>query len=370
MRDLIRANMGLLLVGAATFVMMGAGQSMYGPALPAFARDLGLGDARAAWLISAHWIGCAFGVGLMYFRGASVKLRLTVAVMALGAALIALGLGVWVTFLGALVFGTGYGAATVVFNPRVLRAFGARGTSMLSLLNASFGLGAIVAPLVFIWMGSVPARGFGLVAAVIVVIWFFAGHAESGPDDVKTTNRTGAYRPMLGLQLFAVFGIGIEACLIGLGPTALIATGMDEADAARRLSAFFVTFLGARVTLVFMAHLVAPFSLYLGAMILLSLLAFMGTLLDPGACFMLMGGAAGIFFPSFYVAASRSMGDDPRVASTIIAAGLVGGISSPILLAPAVVHLGDRGFFWVIAGVSAAVAVAGLIARQRLPALR
>ena len=68
--------------------------------------------------------------------------------------------------------------------------------------------------------------------------------------------------------------------------------------------------------------------------------------------------------------ASRSMGDDPRVASTIIAAGLVGGISSPILLAPAVVHLGDRGFFWVIAGVSAAVAVAGLIARQRLPALR
>ncbi len=369
MRDLIRAHAGLLLAGVATFVMMGAGQSMYGPALPAFARDLALGEAQAAWLISAHWVGCAAGVGFMYAGGAAVTPRVTVAGMALGSALVATGLGVAVTFLGALVFGAGYGAATVVFNPRVLRAFGARGTSMLSLLNASFGIGAIAAPLVFVWLGSVPARAFGVVAVLAVLIWLIAGPAGRG-QGAAAPRPTGSFNPRPGLMLFAVFGIGLEACLIGLGPTALIATGVGEEDAARRLSAFFVAFLGARVALVFGAHLVAPFSLFLGAMGLAGLLGAIAAVGDPGVGFMLIGLPAGVFFPAFYVAASRAMGDDARVPATIIAAGLLGGIAAPVVMGPAVVHIGERGFFWVIAAVATGVVLAGLAARHRLPALR
>jgi MFS family permease len=371
MRDLLRANAGLLFVGVAIYVMMGAGQSMYGPALPAFARDMGLGEARVAWLISTHWIGSAVGVGFMYLRGADVTPRMTVAVMTLGATMVALGLGVWGTFLGAFVFGTGYGAATAVFNPRVLHAFGARGTSMLSLLNASFGMGAIVAPLVFVWLGSVPTRAFGLLAGMILLIWVVAGRTAGGAGNRVTAPAvSAAFRPMWGLQMFAVFGIGLEACLIGLGPTALIATGVTEDDAARRLSAFFVSFLGARVVLVFVAHLVAPFTLYLGAMIVLSVLACLGALVSPGVGFMLMGASAGVFFPSFYVAASHTMGQDPRVPSIILAGGLAGGIAAPILMGQAMPHMDGSGFFWVIAVASAVVAGLGLVARHRLPALR
>ena len=142
MKELIRANFGLLAAGVATFVMMGAGQSLYGPALPAFARNLDLSMAAAAWLVSAHWIGCAIGVGFMYFAGTRVVPRHVIATMALGAALVTFGPGRFGAFGGALVFGAGYGAATVVFNPRILRAFGDKGTAMLSLLNASFGIGA------------------------------------------------------------------------------------------------------------------------------------------------------------------------------------------------------------------------------------
>ena len=369
MRDLIRANAGLLLAGVASFVMMGAGQSMYGPALPAFARDLGLGDTQAAWLISAHWVGCAVGVGYMYVRAVGVTPRMTVAAMAMGATLIALSLGVIATFAGALVFGMGYGAATVVYNPRVLRAFGVRGTSMLSLLNACFGIGAIAAPLVFVWLGSVPARGFGVVAILAVITWLIAGPAGK-EDGSAAPVRSGTYRTMPGLLLFAVFGIGIEACLIGLGPTALIAAGVGEEDAARSLSAFFVAFLGARIVLVFGAHLVAPFSLYLGSMTLSALLCIMAAVFDPELSFMVIGGAAGVFFPAFYVAASRVMGDDPRVPATIIAAGLVGGILAPIVIGPLMPLMGERGFFWLLGFTGLVVVMAGIVARQRLPALR
>lgn len=368
MRDLIRAHAGLLLAGVASYVMMGAGQAMYGPALPAFARDLGLADAQAAWLISAHWIGCAIGVGFMYVRSAGVTPRMAIAVMIAGAALVASGLGVTATFLGALAFGAGYGSATVVFNPRVLRAFGARGTSMLSLLNASFGVGAIAAPLIFIWLGSNPGYAFGVVALMAVGVWVLAKPTE-GETASPPPRPEGSFRPRYGVLSFAAAGIGLEACLIGLGPTALIAAGVAEDDAARRLSAFFVTFLLARLALGFGAHLVAPFSLYLWAMGGMGVLCAMAALFDPGVFFMLAGAAAGMVFPTFYVAASRVMGDDPRVPAIIIAAGLVGGILAPVLVGPAMAHLGQRGFFWVIAGVAWVSVLAGLLVRRRLPDL-
>lgn len=368
MRDLIRANLGLLFAGVATFVMMGAGQSLYGPALPAFGRTLSLSEAEAGWLVSAHWIGCAFGVAMMYFKGAQVTPRHVLAMMALGAAMIGFGPGRLFAFGGALVFGAGYGMSTVVFNPRVLRVFGANGTAMLSLLNACFGVGAILAPLIFVWLGSDPALAFAGVALFAALIWLGAGpagRAGAAPQD----QGKGSFRPMLLLQLFAVVGIGMEACLIGLGPTALIQTGLSEETAALLLSAFFVAFLGARVGLVFFAHLVSPFALYIGAVSVITMAAAAATVF-PGPSFVAIGLAAGLLFPSFYVSASRVMGDDPRTPPIIIAAGLVGGISAPIVLGALIDDIGGQGFFLSLAAFSGAAAVAGLIVRQRLPELR
>ena len=369
MRDLIRANFGLLAAGVATFVMMGAGQSLYGPALPAFGRDLGLSASAAGWLVSAHWVGCAFGVAFMYRAGAKVTPRHVLVLMALGAAMIGFLPGRVAAFGGALVFGAGYGMSTVVFNPRILRVFGARGTAMLSLLNASFGIGAIAAPLVFVWLGSDPGRSFALVAVLAVLIWFGAGPAGRA-GAAPLAGPSGPFRPMLPLQLFAVVGIGMEACLIGLGPSALIATGVSETAAAQLLSAFFVAFLGARVVLIFTAHLVAPFTLYLGAMALTAVAGVLAAWMMPGVFFVLIGVAAGLYFPGFYVAASRVMGDDPRTPSIIIAAGLAGGILTPVALGGLLKQIGGAGFFLVIAGAAVLALAAGLVVRTRLPALR
>ena len=364
-----RANTGLLFVGIATFIMMGAGQSLYGPALPAFGRALSLSAAQAGWLVSAHWIGCAIGVALMYRWGPRVSPRIAVSIMAAGAAAIAFGLGAIATFAGALIFGTGYGLATVVFNPRILRAYGARGTAMVSLVNASFGLGAIVAPLIFVGLGSNPALAYALVAGLAVLIWLGAGPAgQAAPP--PAAGATGPFRPMLAFQLFAVSGIGIEATLIGLGPSALIRSGLTETAAAQLLSAFFVAFLGARTVLIFTAHLTTPFLLYAGAMVAAAVSATLAAFVSPGVFFVALGIPAGLFFPGFYVAASRLMGDDPRTAPTIIAAGLVGGICAPVVLAPLLEPLGGTGFFAILATVATICALLSLRLYRRLPELR
>jgi MFS transporter, FHS family, glucose/mannose:H+ symporter len=365
LRDLIRANAGLLTVGVLTFIVMGAGQSVYGPALPTFARRFSLSLAGAGWLISAHWIGCALGVVLTFVAGPAITPRITLAVMAAGAAGVALGPAWGITLLSAVTFGFGYGLATVVFNPRVLQAFGAKGAAMLSLLNATFGVGAIGAPLVFVAMGSDPRLTFGLVGTLCALIWFGAG-AAGGTRDIAPASPTQPFRPHWPILAFGAVAIGMEACLIGLGPTALIAAGETEVHAAELLSAFFLAFLAARTILIFTAHLLPAFTLYLAAVSGAMLSALGAILIAPGPFFVVTGFFTGLFFPSYYVSATRKMGQDSRVPATIVGAGLIGGIASPVLLARFLEGAADRAFFWVIGGVALTLALTALLSHRQM----
>jgi MFS transporter, FHS family, glucose/mannose:H+ symporter len=364
MLALMRSNAALLLTGLASFVCMGAGQSLYGPALPAFARELGLTLVEAGWLISAHWIGCLIGVACMFGFGAPVSPRIVLGLMGVGAGLIAAALGWWGTLAGALVFGAGYGCATVVFNPRVLAAFGENGPSMLSLLNAIFSLGAIAAPLLFVAMGSQPALTFGIVAMGCVAVSILSGADRDAP--MIASHLDEPYRIHWGILAFGVVAIGMEACLIGLGPTALIKAGETEDQAANLLSLFFVAFLAARLTLVFAARYLPSFTLFTLAIGGTGFAALCAALFDPAMFFVLIGLAAGLFFPSFFVTAARKMGTNARVAPTIIAAGLVGGILSPVLMGSIMSGLGRYGFFWIIAAICGLTAVMATVSLRQM----
>ena len=364
MQALIRTHAGLLVAGVLTFVIMGAGQALFGPSLPVYGRLFDLGEGGAGALVSVLWVGCFLGVGFMFFWGAHIGPRHVLAIMALGSAVMAAGPGWWVVMLGAAVFGMGYGMATAVFNPRVMRAFGRHGPSMLSLLNATFGIGAIAAPLVFVWLGSSTSWAFGLVAAVTAVIWVLAGSA--GRVEAAPSGPVKAFRPQWGILAFGLVAIGLEASLAGLGPTALIRAGVAETRASELLSAFFVVFLLARVALVFVAHRVEPFLLYLGSIGTAALCALGAVFLSPAVFFVAMGASAGVFFPGYYVTASGKMGEDIRVPPTIVAAGLVGAIGMPAILAPLVAGMGERGFFQVIAGILVALSLAAILARRKM----
>lgn len=364
MKDLIRAHAGLLFAGVATFILMGAGQALFGPALPVYVRDFALSEGEAGLFVALLWVGCFVGVGFMFFKGALVGPRHTLAVMAGGTGLMAASPNWWVTLAGGVIFGMGYGMATAVFNPRVMRAFGSKGPSMLSLLNATFGVGAIAAPLVFVWLGSDPAWAFGIVALVLAAIWLGAGAA--GREAVAQAGEVKAFRPHWPILAFGLVAIGMEASLAGLGPTALIQAGVAEETASQLLSAFFVVFLLARVALIFVAHRVEPFVLYTVAVGSAALFALGAVFVSPAFFFVAMGASAGVFFPGFYVTASGKMGEDLRVPPTIVASGLVGAICTPLLLAPLSAHLGDRGFFILAAGILLAVSAAAVVSLRRM----
>ena len=357
-----RARNALLAAGIASFMLMGAGQALFGPALPTYERLLAITTAQAAWIVSAFWVGSFLGVALMYFIGTKVNPRSGLAGLAVGAVLLALG-GTWLPVVaGSVLFGAGYGVLTAVFNPRVLAVFGPRGPSMLSLLNASFSIGAIAAPQVFIALGGDPKLVFGLIAVLAAVLaavlWLATG--LTGRVKAAAAAQSGGFRLSWPILIFGAFAIGMEASLVGLGPTALVRAGLSEESAANLLSLFFVAFLAGRIALVFLAHLVPSFAIYTGAVALAALCSF-GVALGSAAWFFPpMGLATGLFFPGFFVTATARMGADARVAPVIIGMGLVGAILSPLIYAQLIGVLGPRGFFWLTGGVAGTLTLAAL----------
>ena len=98
------ARTALMWTGIATFVLMGAGQALFGPALPIYQRVLSLTTPQASWIISAFWVGCFLGVAGMYAIGARVTPRGGLAGLALGAVLLALGSSVLPVVAGLALF--------------------------------------------------------------------------------------------------------------------------------------------------------------------------------------------------------------------------------------------------------------------------
>jgi FHS family glucose/mannose:H+ symporter-like MFS transporter len=365
MRALIKTHAALLFVGLASFILMGAGQSLYGPTLPAFSRAFDLQVSTVGLLVSAHWVGCAAGVAVMFAYTTVITPRHVLLAMLAGAVLLALGGSFATVLAGGFLFGAGYGAATVVFNPRVLRAFGARGPAMLSLMNAAFGIGAIAAPLVYVALNSNPRPTFLICAALIAAIWGFAGKAgeTDAPAAAQTTDRFAPHWPIL---IFHGLAIAIEASLIGLGPTALIRAGLGEVPAAELLSAFFIGFLIARLILTLIAHKLNALNTATFALAGCGIAAIYGASVSPSAGFVVMGLCAGVFFPMIYVAASATMGGHPRTAVAIIAAGMLGGIFAPLILSPLLPYMGEVGFFWIFGALCLVMAAVAVSARAML----
>jgi MFS transporter, FHS family, glucose/mannose:H+ symporter len=358
MRTVFAANAGLLIAGLVSFILMGAGQSLFGPALPAFARLFGIGTGQAGLLVSAQWVGAALGVALMFWRGDSVTPRMALAAMTAGAAGIALSFGWWATVAATVVFGLGYGCSTVIYNRRFLILFGAKGPSMLALLNAVFGIGAIGAPLLFVALGSQPGLAYAGLAAMAAATFVIA---RPGAPLVAAQAQGPGFRLRLPVLTFVALAIGTEACLIGLGPTGLIARGVSETGAAEMLSAFFVAFLLARLVLVPMAGVIAPFPLLAGSMAAAAACAAAIAMGGPVWLFVPMGGFAALFFPAFYMSGVAQMGQDPRVSPVLISAGLVGGISSPLIMGGIMAQVGAGAFFALVAMLVGGTAMLALL---------
>ncbi|MDF1865116.1 MAG: hypothetical protein P1U70_09795 [Saprospiraceae bacterium] len=338
--------------GFFAFSLIGIAQALFGPSLPAFERLFDLGPGAAGLILSAHWVGAFISVFLSAAKLPAYVLRWRpaagIGAILMGSFAISTASAWEVALVGAALNGCGYGLLTVGLNGFAASSFGSRSSVVLNLLNAVFGLGAIGAPLLLIWLNGRPDAAFFAICMIAAAILPFAfasddrgpAAGDRGEDLLPLFKRYRSILVLMGL------GIGIEISAVGWGATVLVAQGMSEADAAAFTSLFYVAFTLMRLAAVGISMAVRP-----GVLVFVALLSggacLLLTLSAQAApyAFVAAGAAISLIFPNMFAWLAKPMVGSPRLSSLLVGVGMIGGISIPAIAGVAISYGGEQNAF-------------------------
>ncbi|KUO14567.1 MFS transporter [Streptomyces dysideae] len=351
------------------FVLIGALQALYGPAIPAFREEFGLSPSAAGLGLSAHFVGGVAGV-LLFDRlfgriGNRRILGASYLLMAVGAAGFASAPD-WPTALAmALLAGLGFGGIDYGLNQLFAVGFGHRSTAMLNILNAHFGIGAILGPALIgaVGAGRYPAVFLGFALANLPLLLCLKGVRDRAPQPSETAAESYGGGPVLARSLGSVLAVfvalyvlhvGIEAGVGGWEPTHLETVGYGAGVAATATSVYWLMmtvgrFLVAPIALRFSAQAIITVSC--AGMTVCLLLATV-----PGLAPYAYAGV-GLFiapiFPTGLPWLNRAAPRARRAGALVIAASMAGGVAAGPALGKAIEWSGVRAVPLLLGGVSA-----------------
>jgi len=351
------------------FVLIGALQALYGPAIPALRAEFGLSPSAAGLGLSAHFVGGVAGVLLfdrLYVRiGNRRILGSSYVLMAVGAAGFALAPNWPVALAAALLAGLGFGGIDYGLNQLFAVGFGKRSTAMLNILNAHFGIGAILGPALIGAVGSehYPAVFLAFSAANLPLLLCLRGVREHVPQQTPAPESGVPGGQVLARSLGSVLGVfvtlyvlhvGIEAGVGGWEPTHLETVGYGAGAAATATSVYWLMMTIGR-------FLVAPLALRHSAqsIIAVSCAGMTGCLLlaaIPGLAPYAYAGV-GLFiapiFPTGLPWLNRAAPRARRAGAVVIAASMAGGVAAGPALGKAIEWSGVRAVPLLLCGISA-----------------
>jgi fucose permease len=348
------------------FVLIGVLQALYGPAIPAFRAEFGLSPSGAGLGLSAHFAGGVAGVLLfdrLYGRiGNRRLLGASYLLMALGAAGVALALNWPTALVAALLAGLGFGGIDYGLNQLFAVGFGHRSTAMLNILNAHFGVGAILGPALIAMVGSghYPAVFLGFALVTLPLLVCLKGvqdrvprPSESAPGTSGTLSRSLVSVLSVFVALY-VLHVGVEAGVGGWEPTHLETVGYGAGVAATATSVYWLMMTVGR-------FLVAPIALRFSAQAIITV-----SCAGMTACLLLASvpelapyayAGVGLFiapiFPTGLPWLHRAAPGARRAGALVIAASMVGGVAAGPALGKAIEWSGIRAVPLLLSGVSA-----------------
>ncbi|MER6154684.1 MFS transporter [Streptomyces sp. NPDC001868] len=373
------------------FVLIGVLQALYGPAIPAFRDEFGLSPSAAGLGLSAHFIGGVVGVLLfdrLYGRlGNRRILGASYLLMALGAAGFALAPNWPVALAAALLAGLGFGGIDYGLNQLFAVGFGHRSTAMLNILNAHFGIGAILGPALIAAVGAehYSALFLAFAAANLPLLLCLRGVRDHAPQPATGASGTGgvsgATRPagatgaeaggsVLGRSLGSVLAVfvtlyvlhvGIEAGVGGWEPTHLETVGYGAGAAATATSVYWLMMTVGR-------FLVAPVALRHSpqTIITVSCAGMTVCLLLASVPWLAPYAYAGVglfiapIFPTGLPWLNAAAPRARRAGALVIAASMIGGVVAGPALGKAIEWSGVRAVPLLLCAVSAVCLLATL----------
>ena len=365
----------LLGVGMLAFFQLGLIQAGYGPSFAALQLRHAIGVAEVGTSVGASFFGGFFGVlasGALLARfGYRASLLIATALLTLGIATVGWA-PAWIWVLtGAAISGFGYGLAVVLYNFLYARAFVPRGAASVNLVNAMFGVGAIVMPslvtLITAWqVGRDPARlalvppyAFSVVALTGLLVFLALLRLPWFPPPTRQRQVPGglARLPLRSLGLLA--GLLLVYVASEVNVAAWAPTHMQElvgsARAALVVSIFWITMTVGRFGVALFGGRSEPAPLVLAAV----LLALAGLVLAHHPPLALLGYAIaglgmGPIFPTLVVWVERRFADQTvRAAPIVLAAGNLGPVVGAPVVGLLVAALGPLAVPTILAGLLA-----------------
>ncbi|WP_319058940.1 MFS transporter [Streptomyces europaeiscabiei] len=358
------------------FVLIGVLQALYGPAIPAFRDEFGLSPSAAGLGLSAHFVGGVVGVLLfdrLYGRlGNRRILGTSYLLMALGAAGFALAPNWPAGLAAALLAGLGFGGIDYGLNQLFAVGFGHRSTAMLNILNAHFGVGAILGPALIAAVGAehYPVLFLAFAAANLPLLLCLRGVRDQVPQPAAEGTAAAAGGSALSRSLGSVLAVfvtlyvlhvGVEAGVGGWEPTHLETVGYGAGAAATATSVYWLMMTVGR-------FLVAPLALRHSPRTIITV-----SCAGMTVCLLLASvprlapyayAGVGLFIapifptglPWLHAAAPRAR----RAGALVIAASMIGGVAAGPALGKAIEWSGVRAVPLLLSAVSALCLLATL----------
>ena len=263
----------LVLIGAAAFTLVGGYQSMFGPSYPRFLQHFDVTQASVGWIASFTFIGATSAIfsSTWLLRRFKLQALLTIALLLLAFGAIGIGLAPsWpLALLSALLAGFGAGTFSSGVNVALARE-GGRGAGVLNVVNAMFGLGAVLGPLLVGSASSVtPGWPFVLVGLLALPVLFLVrrlpgSEAEPTAPEQRTPG-TGR-----GVSLFVLLFFLYVMTEIGTG--SWLATHLTPQVGVERAAAltsmYWLALTVGRLVIAPLAHRFRPQDLVTGAAVL------------------------------------------------------------------------------------------------------
>jgi fucose permease len=368
------------------FVYIGVVSILLGPLLPYLARRWSLSDSQAGFLFAAQYSGNVLGnllTGLLLPRfGPSKIMGISFLLFVLGFSF--LGAGPWtLACLLIFLYGIGLGLCVPTSNLRATQLPSANTAAAVSLLNSSWGIGAVLCPfLIAAFLPSFGLRGFTALLAAFALIFsglYFTRPVTARVRATKAPGRSpGAWLAQLRnvsavplLLLFFLY-VGVETALGGwVAAYEKRMPGMDSSAWALAPLVFYLFLLIGRwlapLALRRVSQVVISVSGLLCAVVGAGIVAYSQTplLLQTGAA--LAGFGLAPQYPLYVTWFAETFREDANWLSTLYFGGAaLGGAVLPWLVGIIAAHTNSlRAGLILPAAVTAVLVMLVLRARPR-----
>jgi MFS transporter, FHS family, glucose/mannose:H+ symporter len=348
-------------------MIVGALTSFYGPLLPYLETRFGVSRTTAGSVLGADFGGSLVGVSWAIWgpRGLAPRSRLLIALAAIAAGTggVAAATRWWFVLAGVAVAGFGFGVLDFSVNRLFADAFDRGRGAMLNLLNALFGVGAVIGPLLVAvlarrhmsWLFAGAALAAVAVAPLIARVQVPARPLAPSVAREPQARRRLSRRAWLFMAAYLLY-LGVEGGVSGWAPTHLKALGYTSAFADATTSAFWLCLTASRFLVVPVALRVSSRRITMSG-IVATVVVLVFALAKPSApyAYAVAGLTLGPVWPTGLAWFTES-DTDSAAAGHLIAASMLGGAVLPYAIGWITQQTGVHAIPGVLAGFAVSTA--------------